>query len=70
MQPARPLLPSRKVVQERNGRWVVIEESADGKSSMPIGFGRTKQAAIADARATVKRRASLLAEWKKGYLGE
>ena len=58
------------MVQERNGRWVVIEESADGKSGIPIGFGSTRRAAIADARATVKRRASLLAEWKKAYLGE
>jgi hypothetical protein len=32
---------------------------------MPIGFGRTKEAAIADARARVKRAANLLAKWKK-----
>jgi len=32
--------------------------SADGKSSIPIGFGHTKEAATAEARATVKRAAS------------
>jgi hypothetical protein len=54
-----------KVVQERTDRWVVYEVSADGKSSMPLGFGRTREAAIADARATVKRAASFGDKWNK-----
>jgi len=32
---------------------------------MPVGFGRTKEAAIADARVTMKRTAYMLAKWKK-----
>jgi hypothetical protein len=63
--PAIPLPANWQVVQERTGRWVVLEASADGKSSMPIGFGRTREAAIADACATVKRAASIRAKWNK-----
>jgi len=63
--PAIPLPANWKVVQEPTGRWVVLEVSADGKSSMPVGFGRTKEAAIADARVTMKRTAYMLAKWKK-----
>jgi len=63
--PALPLPANWQVAQEPTGRWVVLEVSADGKSSMPIGFGRTKEAAIANARTTVKRAANLLAKWKK-----
>jgi len=44
---------------------VVYEVSADGKYSIPIGFGRTKEAAIANARTTVMRVANLLAKWNK-----
>jgi hypothetical protein len=43
----------------------VIEESADGKYGTPRGFGRTREAAIADARATVKRAASFRDKWNK-----
>lgn len=32
---------------------------------MPIGFGRTREAAITDARATMKRAASIRAKWNK-----
>jgi hypothetical protein len=63
--PAMPLPANWKVVQERTGRWVVYEVSADGKSSTPMGFGRTKEAATAEARATVKRAASFRAKWNK-----
>jgi hypothetical protein len=63
--PALSLPANWQVAQEPTGRWVVNEVSADGKSSMPIGFGRTKEAAIADARATVKGAANLLAKWNK-----
>jgi hypothetical protein len=52
-----------QVAQDPTGRWVVLEVSADGKYSTPMGFGRTKEAAIAEARATVKRAASILAKW-------
>jgi hypothetical protein len=63
--PALPLPANWQVAQEPTGRWVVLEVSADGKSSMPIGFGRTTEAAIADARATMKRAASFRAKWNK-----
>ena len=56
--PAIPLPANWQVAQEPTGRWVVLEVSADGKSSIPIGFGHTKEAATAEARATVKRAAS------------
>ena len=63
--PAISLPANWKLVQESTGRWVVYEVSADGKSGMPIGFGRTREAAIANARATVKSAASIRAEWNK-----
>jgi hypothetical protein len=63
--PALSLPPNWQVLQERTGRWVVNEMSADRKYSIPIGFGRTKEAAIVNARTTVKRAASILAKWKK-----
>jgi len=63
--PGIPLPANWKVAQEHTGRWVVIKLSADGKCGTPLGFGRTREAAIADARATKKRAAELLAEWKE-----
>jgi hypothetical protein len=63
--PAIPLPANWQVAQERTGRWVVNEMSADRKYSIPIGFGRTKEAAIVNARTTVKRAASILARWNK-----
>ena len=63
--PAIPLPANWKVAQDPTGRWVVNEVSADGKSSMPMGFGRTKEAATANARATVMRAASIQARWNK-----
>lgn len=63
--PAIPLPANWQMVQDPTGRWVVNKVSADGKYSTPIGFGRTKEAAIADARATVKRAASIRAKWNK-----
>ncbi len=64
--PAIPLPANWKVVQEPTGRWVMYEISADGRIGTPLGFGRTREAAIADARATVKGAANLLAKWNKG----
>ena len=61
--PAMPLPANWDVVQEPTGRWVMYEVNADGKSSIPIGFGRTKEAAIADARATEKGAAKIRAKW-------
>jgi len=63
--PAIPLPANWQVAQERTGRWVVYEVGADGKYSTPIGFGRSREAAVADARATVKRAASFRAKWNK-----
>jgi hypothetical protein len=63
--PAVALPANWKVLREPTGRWVVYEVSADRKSSMPIGFGRTREAAIADARALLKRAASIQAKWDK-----
>jgi hypothetical protein len=62
---AIPLPANWQVAQERTGRWVVYEVGADGKYSTPIGFGRSREAAVADARATVKRAASFRAKWNK-----
>ena len=54
-----------QMVQDPTGRWVVNKVSADGKYSTPIGFGRTREAAIANAHTTVQRAANLLAKWNK-----
>jgi hypothetical protein len=53
------------MVQDPTGRWVVSEVSADREYSIPIGFGRTKEAAIANARTTLMRAANLLAKSNK-----
>jgi len=63
--PAIPLPANWQMVQDPTGRWVVSEVSADREYSIPIGFGRTKEAAIANARTTLMRAANLLAKSNK-----
>jgi hypothetical protein len=64
--PAMPLPANWKVYWDTPGQRYVVEEiNPATKHGMPLGFGRTKEAAIADARATKKRAANSLAKWKK-----
>jgi hypothetical protein len=52
-----------KVVQVSPKWWSVLKSYDGGKSSIPIGSGPTKEAAIAEAHSSTRREA---AKWKQG----